>query len=85
MLCVPQIGAALLLLLILSGCAGPDAFSAEEAEKDLLFLAALFQTENGDALQGGAARFSTEETGGTCLLDRGGEVSVSGVPRSGEP
>lgn len=81
---IHKIGAALVLLLLLSGCGTPGALSPEPAEEDSLSLSALFRTETGAPLEGCAAQFSAGETGGRCPLDDRGEVTISGLPRSGE-
>lgn len=79
-----KMGAALLTLLFLSGCAGMDAAPAEEAEEDKLSIAALFQTESGDALHGSVAHFSTGAKSKQHHVSSDGTVSVSGLPRRGE-
>lgn len=84
MVCIQKIGAALLALLLLSGCAGAGAAPAGKADEGGLSVAALFQTESGDAVHGGAACFSTEKDGGYCQVGGDGTVSVSGLPRRGE-
>lgn len=73
----------LLLLLLLSGCADAGTLPPEPAAADALSVSALFQAENGEALQG-AAQFSAGESGGAHPLDSSGTVSISGLPRSGE-
>lgn len=82
-MCIRKWG-VLLLLLILSGCADAGALSPEPAAEDALSVSALFQAENGEALQDGAAQFSAGDSGGVHPLDSSGVVSVSGLPRSGE-
>lgn len=67
-------------MLLLSGCAGSGAPPAEPP--DTLSVSARFQTEDGDALQGGSAQFSTRE--GSFPLDEEGEIRVQGLPRNGE-
>ena len=81
---IQKVGIALLLLLLLSGCASIDTASPEKTEEDALSIAALFQTENGDTLNGSAACFTTEADSDHCQVDSEGVVSVSGLPRSGE-
>jgi len=81
---VQKVGIALLLLLLLSGCASMSAAPPEKTEEDELSIAALFQTENGDTLNGSAACFTTEANSGHCQVDSEGVASVSGLPRSGE-
>lgn len=75
-----KIGTVLLALLLLPGCAGMDAAPAGKADEAELSVAARFQTESGDALQG-AACFSTETDSRCCRMDSDGTVSVSGLPR----
>lgn len=75
---------ALLLLLLLSGCASMGAAPSEGGDEDELSIAALFQTENGDALHGSAAYFSTEANGDYYQVDSDGTVSIFGLPRNGE-
>ena len=41
---IQKVGIALLLLLLLSGCASIDTASPEKTEEDALSIAALFQT-----------------------------------------
>lgn len=72
------VGAALLSLLLLSGCSA----APPREQPDSLCVSARFQAESGDALQGGAAQFSGEES--SHPLDSGGEIRASGLPRSGE-
>ena len=79
-----EIGALLLLLLLFSGCSGIGAAPPAEADKEELSVAALFQTENGDALHGSAVCFSTETASDYCQVDNGGTARISGLPRSGE-
>lgn len=74
----------MLLLLLLSGCAGMGAWSPEKTEEDELSIAALFQTESGDTLCGSAVNFSAEADSESCQVDSEGIASVSGLPRSGE-
>lgn len=76
-----KMGAVLPLLLLLSGCAGIGAAPPAEAE---LSVAALFQTENGDALRGSAVCFSTETSRDCRQVGNDGIASISGLPRSGE-
>lgn len=64
------------VLLLLSGCALPPE------QPDALCVSARFQTEDGEALQGGFAQFSDQET--RYPLDSGGEIRVQGLPRAGE-
>lgn len=75
---------ALLLLLLLSGCASMGAAPSEGEDEDEFSITALFQTENGDALHGSAAYFSTEANSNYCQVDSDGVVSVFGLPRNGE-
>lgn len=84
MMCIRKIGAALLLLLLLSGCAGIGAAPPEKDDEDKISIAALFQTESGDALHGSAACFSTEANSDYCQVDCDGTTSVTGLPRNGE-
>lgn len=56
----------------------------KKTEEDELSIAALFQTENGDTLNGSAACFTTEANSDHCQVDSEGAASVSGLPRSGE-
>lgn len=79
-----KIGALLLLLLLLSGCSGIGASPPAEAGKEELSVAALFQTESGDTLHGGAVCLSTETDSDYCQVDTDGTASISGLPRSGE-
>lgn len=79
-----RIGAAALVLLLLSGCAGRPAASTRETDGDALSIAALFQTERGDALHGSAVQLSTETGSHTCQVDRDGTASISDLPRDGE-
>lgn len=81
---IQKAGIALLLLLLLSGCASMGAAPPEKTEEDELSIAALFQTENGDTLNGSAACFTTEADSEHCQVDSEGVASVSGLPRSGE-
>lgn len=81
---IRKIGAVLLALLLLPGCAGTGTAPPGEAAEGGLSVAALFQTESGDALRGSAACFSTGEDGGYCQVDSDGTASVSGLPRRGE-
>ncbi len=83
-MCTQRVGIALLLLLFLAGCTGMGTAPLEKTEEEGLSIAALFQTENGDALRGSAACFSTEAASEHCQVDSEGIVSVSGLPRSGE-
>lgn len=75
-----KMGAVLLLLLLLAGCAAPH----ETADEDGLAIAALFQSESGDAFHGSTAYFSTEAGSSSCRVDRDGTASISGLPRNGE-
>lgn len=59
---IQKVGITPLLLLLLSGCAGIGTASPEKTEEDALSIAALFQTENGDTLNGSAACFTTGPT-----------------------
>ena len=68
MMRVQKVGIALLLLL-LSGCASMSAAPPEKTEEDELSIAALFQTENGDTLNGSAACFTTEANSDHCQVD----------------
>lgn len=82
---IRKMGAAcLLIVLFLSGCAGSGPPAPEPAGEDGLSVTALFQTESGEPLQGGAAQFSAGESSGSCPLDGGGAINVSGLPRSGD-
>lgn len=81
---IQKIGAALLLLLLLSGCAGKGAAPHEKEEEDDLSIAALFQSESGDALHGSTAYFSMEASSNSCQVDSDGTASISGLPRNGE-
>lgn len=80
---IRKMGTALLsVLLLLSGCAVPGTLPPEAASEDALSVSALFQTEDGDALQSGVAQFSAQET--SYPLDSSGKINVPGLPRSGE-
>lgn len=79
-----KIGVVLLLSLLLSGCAGIGAAQPVETGGEDLSVAALFQTESGDTLQGSAVCFSTETSSDYCQVAHDGTASVSGLPRSGE-
>lgn len=81
---IQKMGTALLLLLLLSGCADMGAAPVEETGEDGLCVAALFQTESGDALHGSAACFATQTYSGCRQVDRDGTVSITGLPRDGE-
>lgn len=81
---IQKVVAALLLLLLLSGCVSMGAAPPEQEDEDELSIAALFQTENGDALHGSAAYFSTEANSNYCQVDSDGTASISGLPRNGE-
>lgn len=83
-MCIHKMMAALLALFLLSGCAGMGTASSGETDEGGLSIAALFQTESGDALYGGAAHFSTETKSDSCQLNSDGTVSVSGLPRNGD-
>ncbi len=85
MMYIQKMGAVLLLLLLLlSGCAGIGAEPPEKDDEDEISVSALFQTENGDALHGSAACFSTEAHSEHCQVDSEGIANISGLPRSGE-
>ena len=77
-------GFLLLLLLLLSGCAGVGTVPPAEADKEELSIAALFQTEGGDMLHGSTVCFSTETRSDYGQVDNDGTTSISGLPRSGE-
>ena len=79
-----KMGAVLLFLLLLSGCASLGEAPPAEADEEDLSIAALFQTENGDTLHGSAVCFSTETSRDYCQVDNDGTASISGLPRSGE-
>lgn len=79
-----KIGVLLLLPLLLSGCGGIGAAPSVETGEEELSVAALFQTESGDALHGSAVCFSTETDRDYCQVDNDGTASISGLPRSGE-
>lgn len=81
---VHRIGAVLLAAFFFSGCTGVQGPPSEEAAADRLSIAALFQTESGEALQGGAACFSGEAESSWCQVGGDGRASVSGLPREGE-
>ena len=81
---IEKIGAALLLFLLLPGCAGMGASPSGKEGEDALSVAALFQTEGGDALSGSAACFSVEANNNYVQVDNDGTASVTGLPRSGE-
>ena len=79
-----KMGAVLLLLLLLFGCGGTGAAPPAEAGGEALSVAALFQTESGDALQGSAVCFTTETGSDYCQVDHDGTASITGLPRRGE-
>lgn len=74
----------MLLLLVLSGCAGIGMVPPEKTEEDQISIAALFQAEDGGALHGGSACFSAESSSDSCEVDRDGTASISGLPRNEE-
>ena len=76
-------GAMLLLLLLLSACADTGILPPEETNDDSISISALFRTEEGNALQGGA-RISSGEGDGDYPLDGNGELTVSDLPRNSE-
>lgn len=79
-----KMGIVLLLLPLLSGCAGIGTDPSAGAGEEALSVAALFQTESGDTLHGSAVCFSTETGSDYCQVDNDGTASISGLPRSGE-
>ena len=79
-----KMGVVLLSLLLLSGCAGTGAAPPAEPGEEELSVAALFQTESGDALQGSAVCFTTETGSDYCQVDHDGTASITGLPRNGE-
>lgn len=79
---IQKIGAMLLFLLLLPGCANMG--TASPKEEDAISIEALFQTESGDALHGSAAHFSTETISDYCQVDNDGIASITGLPRKGE-
>ena len=81
---IHKMGVALLLLLLLSGCTGIDAASYEKEGGDELSIAAVFQTESGNALHGSASYFSTETSSDHYQVDSDGTASIPGLPRNGE-
>lgn len=82
-MCIQKTGAILLLLLLLlSGCANMGA--APSVEEDELSIEALFQTEDGNALHGSAACFSTETNSNYCQVGNDGTASVTGLPKNGK-
>lgn len=84
MMRVHKMGVALLLLLLLSGCSSMGAASPAKEGEDELSIAALFQTESGDALHGSAAYFSTETNSDNYQVGNDGTANISGLPRKGE-
>ena len=83
-MCIQKIGAVLALLLLFTGCAPTGAVPDGAEGQDELSIAALFQTEAGDALYGSTACFSTEDSSNSCQVGRSGTASASGLPRNGE-
>ena len=81
---IHKMGAALLLLLLLSGCAGIDAAPRGKEGEEELSIAAVFQTESGNALHGSASYFSAETSSDHYQVDSDGTASIPGLPRNGE-
>jgi len=71
------------LLLVLYGCSNAIEEAPSEAAEGEFTIAASFQREDGSALCDSTARFSFEETSVEQPLD-GGELKISGLPRSGD-
>jgi len=73
-----------ILLLVLYGCSNAVEEAPSETGGNELTIAASFLREDGSALCDSTARFSFEENSVEHPLDGGGELKVSGLPRSGE-
>lgn len=84
MMYIHKMGAALLLLLLLSGCAGMGTAPREKEDEEELSIAAVFQTESGNALCGSASCFSAGTSGNHYRVDSDGTASIPGLPRNGE-
>ena len=77
-------GILILSVLILSGCTAGQMPVSEKPKEEALSIAAFFQTEDGSALQGGAACFSFAGKEHSYPLDGSGAFRVSGLPRNGD-